>query len=154
MDKRMISNIVLSMREFQKTHCIKEQCVTNAQYLYDCIKVNSLYNVKVKPVIVVSFDNVTKSVVCVGGHLIVVLDDETIFEPSYDVFALKNKSYFDNIKMLMDSYDNELKTILKKSICYFIPFVKLAERINNGELVICDKDFYNNQADYIDKTSI
>jgi hypothetical protein len=32
-----ISNIILSMREFQKKNCIKEQCVTNVQYLYDCI---------------------------------------------------------------------------------------------------------------------
>ena len=29
--------------------------------------------------------------------------------------------------------------------------MKLAEQINNGEFIICDKQFYNNQADYIEK---
>lgn len=153
MDKLIISKLVISMREFQKINCIKEQCVTNVQYLYDCIKMNNLYNlkVKVKPVIVVSFDKETKTIICVGGHLIVESDDGTIFEPSYDIFRLKNKTYFYNIKNLMDSYDNELKTDIKTIICLFIRFVKLAEQINNGELVICDNEFYNNQADYIEK---
>jgi hypothetical protein len=34
----IISNIVLSMRDFQKENNIKKQCVTNTQYLYDTIK--------------------------------------------------------------------------------------------------------------------
>jgi len=38
----------------------------------------------------------------------------------------------------------------KKTISEFINFTKLAERINNGELLICDKKFYDNQADYIE----
>jgi len=36
-----ISNIVLSMRKFQKENNIKKQCITNVQYLYDAIKMNS-----------------------------------------------------------------------------------------------------------------
>jgi hypothetical protein len=152
----MISNTVRAMRDFQEKNCIKSQCMTNAQYLYDIIKHNSSRNVKVKPVIVVSIDYETETTTCVGGHLIVELDDDTILEPSYDVFSLKNKSYFDNIKSLMDSYENELKiiselkSILKESISLFITFVKIAEQINNGELLINDKEFYDNQADYIE----
>uniref|UniRef100_A0A6C0LE21 Uncharacterized protein n=1 Tax=viral metagenome TaxID=1070528 RepID=A0A6C0LE21_9ZZZZ len=156
MTERFISNVVIGMREFQRINCIKNECVTNVQYLYDCFKINSASAIKAKPVIVVSIDDETQTFICVGGHLIILLDDnETIIDPSYDVFSLKNKSYYDNIKDLMDSFNNESKEILKqifqKSISKFLEFIKLADRINNGELVICDKKFYNNQADYIEK---
>jgi len=158
----LISNVILCMRDFQEKNCIKKQCVTNTQYLYDCIRMNTSSKVKAKPVIVVSIDDELHTFLCVGGHLVIVLDDDTIIEPSYDIFSLKNKSYFDNIKDFMNSFDNksncmneelnkEFTFMLKKSVGHFLNFIKLAERINNGELVICDKDFYNNQADYIEK---
>lgn len=152
MNERMISNIVISMREFQEKNCIRKQCVTNTQYLYDCIKMNTLSDVKVKPVIVLSTDKETSTFTMISGHLVVVLldDNETIIDPSYDVFILQNKSYFDNIKDLMDNCDNETRQFVKKGISDFINFITLAERINNGECVICDKEFYNRQADYIE----
>jgi hypothetical protein len=166
MDEIIISNIILSMREFQAKNNIKNQCVTNTQYLYDVIRKNTTNNVKVKAVIVASSNNETNTFFCVGGHLVVELSgpDELItIEPSYDVFSLKDKSYFDNIKdftnMFKDSnnnydYDKEQKIIvtdlIEQSIRHFIKFKKLAEQINNGELLICDKEFYNNQADYIE----
>jgi hypothetical protein len=158
MEKFMFSNIVLSMMEFQKINNIKNQCVTNVQYLYDCVKMNhKSWNVKVKPVIVLSIDdNETKMLRFVSGHLILLLDNnETIIDPSYDVFSLKNKSYFDNVKDFLDNFDDNSKAFikenLKKIICDFVDFAKLAERINNGELLICDEEFYNNQADYVEK---
>ena len=102
----LISNIVLSMREFQKQNNIKKQCITNTQYLYDNITMNSV-NVKAKPVFVFSHDDEEGTATFVGGHLLVILDDGTMIEPSYDIFCLKNKSYFDNIKDLMDVFDNK-----------------------------------------------
>ena len=152
-----ISNIVLSMREFQKNNGIKKQCVTNTQYLYDIIKMNNINNVKAKAVFVFSSDDDTDTGVFVGGHLVVILDDETIIEPSYDIFCLKNKSYFDNIKDLMDMFNDNDKVNLKsrldikKIVCDHIHFIKLAEQINNGQLTITEKKFYNHQADYIEK---
>ena len=153
----LISNVVLSMREFQKNNGIKKQCVTNTQYLYDTIKMNSINNVKAKAVFVLSCDNDTDTSVFVGGHLVVKLDDETIIDPSYDIFCLKNKSYFDNIKDLMDMFNDNDKVKLKsdvdikKLICDHIHFIKLAEQINNGQHTITEKKFYDNQADYIEK---
>ena len=47
-------DIILSMREYQKENNVKNQCVTNAQYLYDTIKINSNSNVKTKAVLVFS----------------------------------------------------------------------------------------------------
>jgi hypothetical protein len=109
-----IAKIIRSMREFQEKNGIKKQCVTNAQYLYDCIKINhSSANVKVKALMVISTDDYAETCTCVSGHLAIILvDDETLIDPSYDVFSLKNKSYFDNIKDLMDSFDD--KDSLKK----------------------------------------
>ena len=68
----LIGNIILSMREFQEKNSIKKQCITNAQYLYDIIKMNSSNDVKVKAVIVVSSDKDTGTLVIVGGHLVVI----------------------------------------------------------------------------------
>jgi len=151
----LIANIILSMREYQKENNIKKQCVTNAQFLYDTIKVNSIRNVKTKAVFVYSDNNEEDTAIIVGGHLVVELDDETIIEPSYEIFCLKNKSYFDNIKDLVNIFDNkvELKTKIdiKKLICEHIHFMKISEQMNNGELIITDKEHYNKQADYIEK---
>lgn len=150
-----IANIILSMREYQKENNIKNQCVTNTQYLYDIIKMNSISNVKTKAVYVFSGNYEEDTAIFVGGHLVVELDDETIIEPSYDIFSLKNKSYFDNIKDLLNIFDNkvELKTKINinKLIYDNIQFMKISEQINNGELLISDKEHYNKQADYIEK---
>ena len=152
----LIANIILSMREFQKENNIRKQCVTNCQYLYDIIKMNSSSsNVKTKAVLVFSADDEADACTFVGGHLVVVLSDETVIEPSYDIFCLKNKSYFDNIKDFIDIFADkvELKTRIdvKKIVSEHICFMKLAEQINNGEHLITEDKFYNEQADYIEK---
>lgn len=161
-DEVIMSNIILSMREYQKENNITRQCVANAQYLYDTIKMNysfSFNNIKTKAVIVFSNNNEEQTQKIVAGHLVIELDDGLLIEPSYDVFSLKNKSYFDNIKDLLNTFDNkdEFKTNIKtKKLIYdHINFVKISEQINNGELLIAhDKDkweHYNKQADYVEK---
>ena len=150
----LISNIILSMREYQKENNIKKQCVTNAQYLYDTIKMNSISNIKTKAVYVFS-DNNEGTAIFLGGHLVVVFDDGTIIEPSYDIFCLKNKSYFDNITDLLDIFDDKVelksKIDIKKLISDHMHFITLSEQINKGTLIITDKEHYNKQADYIEK---
>ena len=149
-----ISNIILSMREFQAKNCIKNECLTNTQYLYDCIKINfNSANVKAKAVMVVSIESDT--FICCTGHLILVLNDGIIFDPSYDIYSLKNKRYFYNIKDLISNIDdkNKLKILvdINELINNHLHFIKLAEQINNGACLISNKKFYNEQADYIDK---
>ena len=155
MNKSILSNIILSMREFQEKNCIKKQCVTNAQYLYDCIKQNTNNNVKVKAILAFSENAETDTAIYVAGHLVVVLDDELIVDPSYDIFCLKNKSYFYNIKDFIDYFDDKdmLKTKfdIKKIIREHIRFTKFAEQINNDECIITNRKFYDEQADYIKK---
>jgi hypothetical protein len=150
-----ISNIILSMREYQKENNITKQCITNSQYLYDIIKMNSSNNVKTKAVFVFSDKNEEDACIFISGHLVVVLDDDTMIDPSYDIFCLKNTSYFDNIKDLMNIFDDKVlvktKVDIKKIIRDHIHFMKIAEQINNGDCVITEKEHYNRQADYIEK---
>ncbi len=149
-----ISSVILSMREYQKQNNIKKQCVTNAQYLYDIIKTHSSNNVKIKSVFVVSNNKEENTVIIVSGHL-VIIDNETIIEPSYDVFCLKNKSYYDNFNDFINAFDdkNEFKSKfdVKQLMSNYIYFMKLSERMNNSEFIITSKPYYNELADYIEK---
>jgi len=155
MEHSLISNIVVSMRKYQKENNVKKQCVTNAQYLYDTMKINLNNNVKTKAVFVFSDNNQEDTAIFVSGHIIVTIDNKTIIEPSYDIYCLENTSYFDNIKDLVSIFDDKIelksKIDIKKLIYDHIHFIKISEQINNGEFIITDKKHYNKQADYIEK---
>lgn len=94
-----------------------------------------------------AFSNDNDTVKIISGHLVIVFDDDTIIEPSYDVFCL------DNIKDLMDNFNekNKTKIDIKKLVSDHLHFTKIAEQMNNGKFLIVDKTFYNQQADYIEK---
>jgi hypothetical protein len=149
-----IADIILSMRKYQEDNNIKKQCLTNVQYLYDVIRMNSSSNVKTKAVYLFSTNDEEQTNIFIGGHVVITLDDETILEPSQEIYCLKNVIYFDNIKDLMDNFVNkdELKSVIdiKKIVSDHITFVKLSEQINNNELIISDREHYDKQADYIE----
>jgi hypothetical protein len=143
-------NLVNSMREYQKIHGIKGQCMTNVQYLFDCFKENKGFSAKAKAVIAVSTDETAMTTEIITGHLVIVLNDNLLLEPSYEIYSKKKIKYFYNIKHFKSAIAK--KSIdLKICISNHIVFIKLAERINNGELMINDKTFYDDQADYIEK---
>jgi hypothetical protein len=110
---------------------------------------NSNSNVKIKAVFVFSNNEEEDTYIIVGGHLVVILDDETIIDPSYDIYCLKNKSYFDNIKDIVNIFNNKVelkkKIDIKKLICDHIKFMKISEQINNGELIITKKNITINK---------
>jgi hypothetical protein len=149
-----IKKIIRLMRKYQKENNIKKECVTNVQYLYDSIKMILKNNVKAKAVYVFGEDYVKEHSFFSGGHLILTFDDDEnmVIDPSYEVYSLKNKRYFSNIKDLLDSFSN-IDTIdtnsIKKMVNDHITFIKLANQINNGDLLVCDREHYNNQADYV-----
>jgi hypothetical protein len=145
----ILANIVLLMREYQKKHNIKKQCVTNCQYFYDNLKANyPLNNIKVKAVIGISLND--DRTIIYRGHVVVEVDEKFILEPSYEVYSTDNIEYFDNIKQFMNKYKipkNDMKDVIKD----FVSFTKLADAINNEELTITDTEYYNNQADYVEE---
>jgi hypothetical protein len=144
------NNIIDSMREFQKINNIKSQCITNTQYFYDTLKNNTSVNAKAKAVFAVSNDEETDTWLVIN-HMVITID-ETVLEPSYEVYSLKNVKYYDSINHFLSLFQNpnEQITNLKEYLTKFIKFVKMAERINNDEFIITDKEFYNKQADYIE----
>ena len=145
----MLANIVLYMREYQKMHNIKKQCVTNCQYLYDNLKANfPLNDIKVKAVIGISSKKDIDTTILYAGHVVVVVDEEFIFEPSYEVYSIDNIEYFDNIKKFTNSVSNLNNNSKKHVIKEFIDFKKIADSINNGEALV-EKEYYNKQADYV-----
>jgi len=140
------------MREFQRVNKINGQCITNTQFLYDTIKA-SFPNIDVKAQAVIAvdiFDDTFRTTI----HLIISADGE-YYEPSYEVFNF-NARYYSTIKDFIKNnkppYDNPMfiKDAAKSILPDFMRFIKYAEQINEGDIIITDKDFYNKQADYIE----
>ena len=156
----MFADTLALMILYQKENNITGHCLTNTQYLYDSIKQSLLRekktaNIKAKAVFVCSYDENTKIFNFVAGHLVIIADDNQILEPSYDVDCLKNKRYYDNVKDLLDSFndknDFKIKSNIKQKLLKHLEFVKQADMINNGIIALSDKSYYNKQADYIEQ---
>ena len=101
-------------------------------------------NVKACAVIVVSNN------IIVAGHLAILLDNNIIIEPSNDIFIKTNKLYYNNLNIFLKKYNYIDKVFLKDVCNKYLDFMKLADKINKGGLLINDKDYYNSQADYIE----
>lgn len=139
-----ISTIVEYMRKYQKKHNVKGACMTNTQYLYDCVRHIDPY-VKAKAVMVVS-DGYK---IC-AGHLVLVLGDgKTLIDPSYEIYSQKNNLYCDNIKCI--DFNDDERELKRNTLKDYIKFVGFAKKINDGGLLIHDKEYYNNQANYVEK---
>ena len=143
-----IAAIILKMRKYQKINKVEDQCMTNCQYLYDCIKFNNIdVKLSVRPIYVVSIDEDTFTLM--GGHVVVMLGD-TLLEPSYDVHTTKNKKYYHNISDVLRVYKIPDKSLIKKAIKDHIKFQKIADEINSGVILIASREHYNKQADYVE----
>ena len=134
------------MIQYQRDNQITKQCVTNTQYLFDCINQERKNKAKAKAVIV--FMRNDDSLTITAGHILVEYDN-TLIDPSYEISKNENAEYYDSIKVLRKRYElstSELKFLIETHS----RFIKLADRINSGELTISDLDHYNKQADYIE----
>lgn len=145
-----METLILNMYKFQKNKGIKDQCVTNTQFLYDCIKHSYKTDVKPRACIVLSLPE-NKEELRTIIHLVVGVND-TIIDPSYDIASLKPKKYYFDIKTYMEAIKriNVSLDFKKKIIERFMVFLRLAKRIEAGELLVCDEKFYKEQADFIE----
>tara|TARA_R110000772_G_scaffold102244_1_gene202940 strand:+ start:119 stop:565 length:447 start_codon:yes stop_codon:yes gene_type:complete len=142
-----LTNVPLAMREYQKNNNVKGQCVTNVMTLYDILKQNTTFEIKVKSVYVISGDNDT-CFIC-AGHLVIEVEG-TICETSYDIYSLKDRLYFDNFKLVLDNIPSIDKETKKNVLMNYRLFKSYSDRINNGEFFIVDKTYYNKQIDFIE----
>lgn len=160
MELNYIKHLVAHMHLFQKKHNIKGECITNCQYLYDCIK-NCFpdINVSIKAVCVLS--KYQNNYAYTVGHLLINLninEKNYLFDPSYEIFCHEQKKYFYDFnkfsKEFRNSYLLKNKEEFKRLLNLHIDFIKKADKINNNitnMVYVHNKEFYNNQADYIEK---
>ena len=83
-------------------------------------------------------------------HLMIIADG-VYYEPSYELYSSRDIQYFSSIKNLLEGVipNTLIKDNLKDTLQSFLRFVEHEHNINNGDFLITDKDYYNNQLDYI-----
>jgi hypothetical protein len=145
--EKKIQLFIKHMIDFQKNNNIKEQCITNTQYLYDNINHN-FSNIKPKANAVICVTN-NNNIIGLIVHMVIVIEN-IIYDPSYEIVSYGNIVYYNNIKTLMNNLPNLPKDKISKTLANFIEFMEIADKINKGNLIY-DKEFYNNQADYLEK---
>ena len=145
--------VISCMHKFQQERGVKDQCVTNTQFLYDTIKHNYEVDVKARACVVLSQDIKNKELKVII-HLVLTVKDQ-IIDSSYDVFSLEDKHYYFNIA----SFSKAIKDITlpfefqKKYLTIFLKFLDFAKKINEGQLIITDKQHYTDQADFVEAAS-
>jgi hypothetical protein len=140
-----MEKIVLQMMNFQHFYKIKGACATNAKCMSNYLK--KTYpdkKIEVYPAIVTSDEGVRV-------HLI-ILADEALIDPSYDVFSMENKRYYLNIKEFVDAIENpadkqnELRNLGKD----FMKYLDCANEINSDTFENFNAELYNKQTEYVD----
>jgi hypothetical protein len=144
-----ILNIAKAMHGFQERNNIKAQCLTNTQYLLDCIKKNFPHiKAKARAVFVINEDTYTKTLEVIN-HVVIDIEDNYVLDPSYETASMKNTRVFGDFVVFKNTLIN-VDLPFKKILQEFISLNNQVNDMNNGKLVICDKDFYNKQADYVE----
>lgn len=143
-----ITFIVNKMYEYQKKHNIKKECITNTSYLLDTL-IHNGFDVKAKAVLAVYTIDENMIINC---HMVIQYKDY-IIDPSYEVFS-EDAEYFDKFHLIKKIVDeNILEGLSVQDICSkYIKFIEMADKINKRDkLYIINKQFYNSQADYVEK---
>jgi hypothetical protein len=156
-----MNELIKTMHEYQRKNGIKGQCLANTQYLYDSLTA-SIPGLPIKPLAVIAYRQVHKELGIKNGkmhievqhHLIthmVLQVEDYLLDASAEIADMDDVTYvgFDICKLLkkLKGEVNEagLKDVLKK----YLLFKSYAERMNSGELIVCDKAYYDKQDDYV-----
>ena len=140
------------MLVYQNKRKITKQCVTNTQYLYDCIGASFGYGIATTVPCIVIATNTTNNTLEIITHLVIKVPGGWL-DPSYEVFSKQEKTYCFTIKEFQEVIKKSsikpsprVSSLTKKT---FLQLSDLAEKMNGGELVVADKTFYNEQADFV-----
>ena len=165
MERVVIKQFHNAMMEFQQKNAefAKDKCVTNVQYLYDCVT-KSLEDddiVKAQAIICCGLLS-EKDLMINASHMVLImkspLNEEVIIDPSYETCVLQHRVYLKNIaeakKYISGLNICKEDPFNKEKIESFLHLVKLANKINDKDYdlpVITDMSYYNAQADYIEQ---
>lgn len=157
-----------AMMEFQQKNAefAKDKCVTNVQYLYDCVT-KSLEDediLKAQAIICCGLrPDSEKELIINASHMVLIMEnplnkEDVIIDPSYETCVLQHRVYLRNIaeakKYISGLNICKEDPFNKEKIESFLHLVKLADKINDKEYdlpVITDMSYYNAQADYIEQ---
>jgi hypothetical protein len=144
-------DVVPLMWEYQKKMGIKDQCITNAQYIYDSLKFSGVSSARVCATQVIHKDEEVRERRVIT-HLVVRVND-IIVDASYDIASLKGKKYCFTVAEMVDTLKEQSVSpeFKKRTIKNFVEFLDLARRMNAGEILVADKDHYNQQADFLEE---
>jgi hypothetical protein len=140
--------ILETMHQYQKDNSIKNECITNAQFFYDCMNSSGI-PAKAKAVITVHSngdDNVVTS------HICIQLEDGTLIDPSYDIHS-SDANYYESlasIRKTIMGISNGLNA--REFITNWLKFLEYEKIINSGVCLVSNRDYYNKQADYVSQT--
>jgi len=140
-EKMLVCKPILdAMMVYQQKHNITRMCISNTQFFLDCVKQNHPeLKPKAKAVIVVNDE-----VVCV--HLVVELGGMVI-DSSHEIVSSRNKLYFDTFADLKRTV---ALTNEKWVLSTYLEFMDYAKRMNGGQLLIVNKAYYDDQADFVE----
>lgn len=144
-----VGAILYAFHHHQKEHNIKEECVTNVSTFIDVITPLIKNKVTAKAMVCVGWNAETKEMYIVCGHLVVEIAGLGIFDPSYEIHKLKNTKYCESFKSLDGAYGTREER--KKHLKEHLHFIKIADRINNGEFLVQTREHYHKQMDFIQK---
>ena len=138
------------MWAYQKERGIRDQCMTNSQYIYDCLRFSGVSSARVCATLVIHPEGEELRVIT---HLVVRVND-AIVDASYDIASLKGKKYCFTVAEALEalkgvSVSPEFK---KANIKNFVWFLDLARRMNAGEILVADGAHYNQQADFLEES--
>uniref|UniRef100_A0A6C0B9Z4 Uncharacterized protein n=1 Tax=viral metagenome TaxID=1070528 RepID=A0A6C0B9Z4_9ZZZZ len=145
-----IEHCIASMLEYQKMNNIKGYCIPNTQYLYNIATKYFPHNsVKAQAVLCFVYDDSNELIKRIV-HMVLTIDG-ILYDPSYELYSLKNVSYFTNIEDLKQTIN--IETISKDTLDTFTRFQKYATMINNEisliKITTNYSDYYNKQSKYI-----
>ena len=136
------------MMKYQKENNIKKRCLDNSQILYDYCKYKGIENVKAQAYICTGETEINgkKTIMLIDEHMVILLDDE-IVDPSYEIDSLSKKNYYKSYREFMDSeyFDGFDEIKLRK----FLNFVEYSNSMNSGEFVFSNEKYHDDQFDYL-----
>jgi len=153
------SKFLECMLKYQQINNIKNQCVANVQYLRDMFFMMGV-SVVVKPTICIGTKN--DGFMMNAGHLTIYLKKDTLIDPSYEFQSIENKMYFHSLgeflkyckTFTIELNGKKMKLFeapeFKDNMAIFVRFIEIAKDMNNGEMRIASKKYYNELADYVE----
>lgn len=144
-----VGAVLYALHHYQNKNNITGQCVTNVSTFIDIARQYIPNKITAKAFVCVGWNDEKNEAYIVCGHLVVDIDGLGIFDPSYEIHKLKNTKYCESFKALNCAYNTREET--KRHLKEHLEFIKIAERINNGEFLIHNQEHYDKQLEFIEE---